>query len=85
MSATLEEITRQAVTLAGRTKRLTTRQVAQLADVTPQTINTYVSRGTIPQPDGYGRDGAWWKIDTIALWLAFRRGVGRPPKTDIGT
>jgi hypothetical protein len=47
---------------------LTSKQVAELLDVTPSTITAYKARGQMPKPDReYGRTPLW-KISTIKRW-----------------
>jgi predicted DNA-binding transcriptional regulator AlpA len=54
--------------------------VARLAGVTPETVRTYLSRGTIPRPQGHLMGSPWWTRPVIERWLAERRGPGRPRK-----
>ena len=57
---------------------LTVTGVARAAGVTPGTIRTHLSRGTMPAADGRFGATVWWRPDTIAVWLASRRKRGNP-------
>lgn len=51
-------------------------QVAEMAGVSPDTLRTYVSRGSLPAPQGWHSGSPWWTRPVIARWLADRPQVG---------
>lgn len=57
-------------------KKLTTEDVAQLADVKPVTIAGYRHHGRMPPPDGRLGRTVWWNETTIVEWLEGRPGKG---------
>lgn len=59
---------------------LSTRQVAEILDLQPASINKLVKRGTFPQPDGRLEATPWWHAETIEAWQQTRRPKGRPRK-----
>lgn len=59
---------------------LTTAEVAAVLELNPQTVYTYVSRGSFPAPDGYLGATPWWRPATVEEWQASRRAPGRPKK-----
>jgi len=58
---------------------LDTRAVAARAGVSADTIRSYLSRGTIPGPQGHLMGSPWWTAPVIDRWLTRRRRPGRPP------
>lgn len=59
-------------------RRLSTADVATLANVSPRTIASYAARGQMPKPSpcpccGLGPT---WKASVIETWLANRPGQG---------
>lgn len=51
------------------TRRLTTRDVAELLDIAPATWRAYVSRGLAPKPDGFiDARTPYWTRGTIRAW-----------------
>lgn len=66
------------------TTMLTTSDVAARLGVDPATVRAYVSRGTMPKPDGHLGRTPWWRPETVDAWRAGRPGQGvgggRPKK-----
>jgi hypothetical protein len=63
--------------------QLTFDQAADLACLPVQTLRTYRTRNTFPEPDGYLGRTPWWYRSTVLHWLQVRplrgqRGRGRP-------
>lgn len=60
--------------------QLTTKEVAEILDLSENTIRIYRKRGRFPNPDGVLGKTPWWRRATIDKWTAERPGMGRPPK-----
>lgn len=55
-------------------KYLTTKEVAELLHVKPQTISSYLSRSQMPEADEVYGSTPLWKPATIAKWIKKRKG-----------
>ena len=53
--------------------------VAARYGIKPASVTKAVTRGSLPEPDGYGRQGAWWWSSTLDTWQRPGR-TGRPKK-----
>ncbi|MFW5415093.1 hypothetical protein J0910_00270 [Nocardiopsis sp. CNT-189] len=64
-------------------RRLTTKEAAGLAEMTPGGWRKMVSRGSAPQPDGrYDERTPWWYASTVEAFKTSRRPRGRPRKSE---
>jgi hypothetical protein len=66
-------------TRRGRGAQLDTAGVAQMVGIAPVTVRQHRRLGTMPAPDGFLGNRAWWWESTITAWKQTRRGRGRPP------
>ncbi|ASU81492.1 hypothetical protein CDO52_00670 [Nocardiopsis gilva YIM 90087] len=64
-------------------RRLTTKEAAAAAGMTPGGWRSMVSRGSGPLPDGrYDERTPWWYESTVQRFKASRRSRGRPRKAE---
>ncbi|MBD3689842.1 transcriptional regulator [Nanchangia anserum] len=70
----------------GKETLLSTADVAAVAGLSPNSIQSYYHAGYMPQPDvTIGVERArmhGWRRETIDEWLANRPGRGRRPKAE---
>jgi hypothetical protein len=59
--------------------RLRRPDVGERYGIKPSAVTKAVSRGSLPEPDGYDRDGAYWWASTLDGWQRPGR-TGRPRK-----
>ena len=67
--------------------QLTMQDIAQLAQVKVSTVRSWRHRSKtrahherFPLPAGMLGRTPWWTADVVQLWLATRRGPGRPSR-----
>jgi len=69
-------VTKEPETVASQLRRA---DVGAYYGIKPSSVTKEVSRGSLPEPDGYDRDGAWWWSSTLDEWQRPGR-TGRPKK-----
>jgi predicted DNA-binding transcriptional regulator AlpA len=67
------------------TEWLTTKEVSEKSGLTRDTLKTYLSNKTMPEPDHYFQRTPVWKEETINEWVSTRRKIKPVPSKEEGS